>query len=307
MKAHGLMFHHFHNDEHQPGQGSISAATFEDMLHYVGIDRFLSAEEWYRRALEGKLSPDDRCITFDDNLKCQFDVAYPVLRKYNLTAFWFVYTSPFQGSLEKIEVYRHFRISEFPSIESFYQRFYQAVAQSPYEKIVETALKTFDPDTYLVEFPFYTKEDKVFRYVRDRVLGAEKYYNVMDQMIRDAGVDIRKLRGKLWMEVDHLKQLDKEGHIIGLHSHSHPTYLGRLPLKEQKEEYETNASVLETLLGKKPTTVSHPCNSYSGDTLKILKGLGVEMGFRANMFGALASPYEYPREDHANLLKEMEG
>ena len=31
-RFHGLMFHHFHNNYHPKGQGSISSKTFENIL-----------------------------------------------------------------------------------------------------------------------------------------------------------------------------------------------------------------------------------------------------------------------------------
>ena len=44
------MFHHFHNNEHTKGQGSISENDFEKIiLHYK--DNILSAEDWYKKRL----------------------------------------------------------------------------------------------------------------------------------------------------------------------------------------------------------------------------------------------------------------
>ena len=52
--------------------------------------------------------------------------------------------------------------------------------------------------------------------------------------------------------------------------------------------------------------MSHPCNSYSADTIGILRGMGIMLGFRANMEKIEnMSMYEYPRQDHANLMKEL--
>ena len=97
------MFHHFHNNEHTKGQGSISENDFEKIiLHYK--DNILSAEDWYKKAISGQLSENDICLTFDDALLCQYDVALPILKKHNLTAFWFVYSSVIQGYSEKLEI-----------------------------------------------------------------------------------------------------------------------------------------------------------------------------------------------------------
>jgi hypothetical protein len=52
--------------------------------------------------------------------------------------------------------------------------------------------------------------------------------------------------------------------------------------------------------------MSHPCNSYNDATLVILRELGIVLGFCSNMLRPIApSPLEYPREDHANLLKRL--
>ena len=111
MKPHGIMFHHFHDNIHIKGQGSISAEELEKMIRFLQRDKvILSADEWLYNALQNKLSDNEVCITFDDSLKCQFDIAYPVLERFNIKAFWFVYTSPLEGVLEKLEVLRIFLI-----------------------------------------------------------------------------------------------------------------------------------------------------------------------------------------------------
>ncbi|MBK7669699.1 MAG: hypothetical protein IPJ32_21645 [Sphingobacteriaceae bacterium] len=57
--------------------------------------------------LENKLKEERNLyITFDDNLKSQYEIAFTGIKKFNLKAFWFIYTSPFEGILERIEVYR---------------------------------------------------------------------------------------------------------------------------------------------------------------------------------------------------------
>ena len=54
-------------------------------------------------------------------------------------------------------------------------------------------------------------------------------------------------------------------------------------------------------------TMSHPCNLYDETTLEVLRELEIGLGFRANMQMSNRSVYEYPREDHANIIKELRG
>jgi peptidoglycan/xylan/chitin deacetylase (PgdA/CDA1 family) len=305
---HGIMFHHFWNDRHPRGQGAMTAEELESIITFVGRDRILPSTEWQSRAETGTLQDEDICFTFDDNLRCQFDVALPVLRRHGITAFWFVYTSVFDGALERLELYRLFRTLHFPTMERFYDAFWAQLSASPYAAEVRAKLTTFVPADHLRDFPFYTDADRTFRFVRDELLGETRYCAVMDQMMAEAGADADKLAEGLWMDAEMLRALRDDGHVIGLHSHSHPTRLGELSAEQQRQQYETNQQVLTGILQQRPTTVSHPCNSYSEQTIEILKSLGIRLGFRANRVTSEPGSYgplEHPREDHANLLRRI--
>lgn len=298
------MFHHFRNLLHPAGQGAISADEFEDIIKFVGKDRILSPQEWLDKSLNNKLNSGDLCLTFDDNLRCQFDVAYPVLKAHGLQAFWFINTFPFEGKIDNLEMFRHFRTTQYKKIEDFYEDFFEAVNKCMTGEEVQTALKSFDSENYLKDFAFYTPEDKKFRFTRDKVLGPQNYNKVMDYMIDHSDYDRATEAKNLWMKAENIQELESQGHMIGLHSHSHPTQFASLSAREQKEEVKTNLTFLTDILGKKPRCMSHPCNSYNQDSLNILKEHEVVLGFRSNMVDVENElNLEYPREDHVNVLR----
>jgi len=74
------MFHHFHSDKHQTGQGSLSAEDLDEMIGHLDPERILGAGEWMDRAKKNNLGENDLCLTFDDALRCQYYVALPVLK-----------------------------------------------------------------------------------------------------------------------------------------------------------------------------------------------------------------------------------
>lgn len=308
-KAHGIMYHHFHDYyKHIVEQGSISAERFDDMLDYYGrTHNIITAEEFLHKSLRDILHKDDVCLTFDDGLLCQYDIAYPVMKDRKLTAFWFIYTSPLDGILEKLEIYRHFRFSKFENIEDFYSAFFEILDRT--DKVSSDALQTYNPDEHLKDCPFYTPNDKRFRYIRDIILGELKYNEIMDSMLTEYGYNVHENKELLWINSEQIKDLHNNGHIIGLHSYSHPTTMNMKTLDEQQKEYETNKKQLEQITGSKVVSVSYPCNSYNEDTLTCMQNLGIQIGFRANMVEICMknSSHEYPREDHANIMKAMEG
>ncbi len=302
--AHGLMFHHFHSDVHPVGQGSISGDEFRSMIEFYGRDNFLCASEWFDRALAGTLAPNHVCLTFDDNLQCQYDVALPVMREFGLTGFWFVYTSVLHGVQEPLEIFRTFR-STYKAIDEFYNDFFESVSVGEFGDLVQEKLDGFDPGAYLVDFPFYSDSDRRFRFVRDEVLGKEAYDAAMYALMESKGFDVDSVAQGLWMDRDQLKELHDEGHIVGLHSYTHPTRLGELSRNDQMGEYQANFDDLVTVLGEKPVAMSHPCNSYNADTFGVLRDLGIQLGFRANMAKSREHEFEFPRIDHAIVLEQM--
>ncbi len=307
LMAHGLMFHHFHDaHKHIVSQGSINAAELTAMIKfYQKTHNVLSAEEWLKRACQHALSPKDVCLTFDDSLRCQYDVAFPVLEKLGIKAFWLIYTAPLVHNFEKIEMYRYFRTKEFADIEEFYQAFDQAVAHSTFKEACTRGLKQFDPEAYLKDFTFYSRSDKRFRYVRDRILGKDNYCRLMDAMMADHGFDEEAVADILWMDGACLRDLKKHGHLIGLHSHSHPYNMGELSRITQEAEYNQNHRILQQLIEDDIVVMSHPCNSYNEQTLDILKKMGIQVGFCSNMAKVKHSALEFPRLDHAYLIKEI--
>lgn len=299
----GLMFHHFHGGMHPVVQGSIDASQFRTILHAVGLENILSADAWMQKAIDGEIAPMETCVTFDDALLCQYDVAKPVLDEFGIKAFWFVYTSVFDGTIEKLELFRYFRSTAFGDINQFYSAFFEVV-EAHLDQRYSQLRAQFDPATYLPNSPFYTVSDRWFRYLRDHALGQTAYYAMMDEMIDRVGFDRHAAAKHLWLTAANVRRLTDEGHVIGLHSHTHPTTMGLLPREEQENEYKKNAERIHAITGLRPITVSHPCNSYSRETIELLTSINVRLGFRADVAPVQGrGPLEFSREDHANLLR----
>jgi peptidoglycan/xylan/chitin deacetylase (PgdA/CDA1 family) len=295
------MFHHFRGVDPPAGQGALTAGEFSYLIDRVGRERFLPADVWLERALSDRLGPDDLCLTFDDNLRSQFEIARPVLQARQLTAFFFVQTAALRGEVERLALYSAFQMRAFDNVEAFQDAFEKRVAAAITAAELDRGLARFDPTTYLAEHAFYSAGDRRYRFLRDELLGPQRYAALMDAWLSERGVDVDAWRRELWMDADCLRTLHAEGHIIGLHSHSHPTRLAELPVDDQWREYVTNQQVLAEILGDAPRVAAHPCNSYNADTLSILGELGVELAFCSNRAVSSEDPLEWPREDCANL------
>lgn len=301
----GVMFHHFVDDRHPYIQGALSADELDTIIRRIGPDRILAPDAWIEASRKKSLKSGDVCLTFDDALLSQLDVAVPVLDSHDLKGFFFVYSSVFQGKTELFEVIRFFRNTCFDTNAAFYQAFYDELAGGPFWAEVEPALTGPEAREHLRAYDFYTTEDRVFRYVRDRILDRDTYYATCEGMIASRGFNIGQLAAAVWLNDDSLRRLDAAGHTIGLHSTSHPTNLGHWSYEDQRHEYEENRQHLVSVLGHVPRSVAYPSGSYDASTLRIMHEFGVEVGFRSDSEGSERNVLEQPRIDHSLYIRTL--
>ncbi len=301
------MFHHFHGENHPKVQGSIDSIEFEQILSWLEQNyNLLSADVFLDRFLKEKLGQGDICLSFDDALLCQFEIAVPILAKKDLSSFFFVYSSILTGNPDYLEIYRYFRTTCFTNIDDFYSKFFELVKVS-IGPIYSENMTRFSKSNYLVAYPFYSWNDRWFRFLRDNVLGRNAYSEIMSQLMIKENFDPVDCFSKLWMGSNEIKQISCDGHLVGLHSHSHPTKMSDLTFYEQKHEYETNFQHLKKLTRNMDlVSMSHPCGDFNADTLEVLESLGIKIGFGSSMKqDQWAGRFCVPREDHSNVAKAI--
>ena len=308
------MFHHFHDDGiYTKGQGSIDKDDFYKIINFIGRKNILDADVFFEKFKNNKLRENEVCLTFDDGMKCQIDIALPVLEELKIKSFFFVYTSLFDGKPDNLEIFRYFRISYFDNIDEFYDSFYKTSNLD-----LKDFFKKNDHEIKYrkSKYPFYSIEDIKFRLVRNNFLTKNQYEEIMFLMFNEKNFDYKDFYKKLLFQKSDLQNLNSLGHLIGLHSHNHPTMLEKLNYDEQKNEYEKCISSISNILGKPKNEIkcmSHPCGSYNDDTLEILKGLGIELGFKnlmtiekeKKMNKLNNSSLEIARANHSDILEMM--
>jgi peptidoglycan/xylan/chitin deacetylase (PgdA/CDA1 family) len=304
--SHGIMFHHFHSSNIPKSQGSISKKSLEKIIDYL-VKNFnlLDAEKFNKKAINKSLNDKDVCLTFDDALLSQYNVALPVLETKGIQAYFFIYTSIFSDKPEYLEVFTYFRNNFYINIEEFYDHFF-TLFKNKNTKLFEEASKFVRVSSYLSNFEFYSFNDRLFRYIRDNILKKIAYEKLMKKLMLEKNTDLKKIIPLLWLSKKQLIDLNDKNHIIGLHSHNHPTMIHKYSYLEQEYEYNTNYRCLSKILSYEPISVSHPCGNYNQITLDILKNKGINVGFRSNMDKIKNyTMLEIPREDHSNLIKEI--
>ncbi len=277
---HGIMFHRFYGPSLPKYQGALSATELESLILNIGIDRIIDPKQWLDRLENNMLKNDHICLTFDDCLKSQIQIAEPVLKKYNLTAFFFVHSLTFFNEVDFNEVFSNIISSKYNNFQKFLIEFLS---------FLQLDDKIFSEEKYIKfkismenSYSFYSDSDIKYRYLRNKYFDNAEFINLMRNFFseKDFLNDINY--DAIWMNESDLLNLIKSGNMIGLHSYSHRINFQNLSYADQLVEYKKNILHLENLCGYKIKCASHPLGSYNSDTLKILKDLGIECAFRSN-------------------------
>ena len=308
------MFHHFHDDGiHTKGQGSISKDDFYKLIKFIGKKNILDADIFFEKFKKNNLKKNEVCLTFDDGIKSQIDVALPALEDLKIKSFFFVPTSIFEDKPDNVEVFRYFRMNYFKDINDFYINFYKALNKYLNNFFKQNQTKIKDAK---IKFPHYSIEDIKFRLVRNILLKKTDYEKTMFLMMYEKKFEPKKFYSNLFFNSEDLKNLNKLGHLVGSHSHNHPRFLETLSYEEQKQEYKQSISNISKILDKPQDEIkwmSHPYGNYDNNSLQILKELGIELGFKQimtiepekGMKKINNSFLEIARQDHSAIVKRM--
>ena len=290
----GIMFHHFHRSNKKIiFKGSFSEKDFENLIYNIGPEKIVSPKEFFKNV---KDSRDEKkyCITFDDGLKSQFEVALPILNKFKIKAFWFVYTSVFEEYTFDNEVIKYLINKHYPNFKKFVE-----VLKSKLFELFPKKKYKFNK-SHDKHIRFFSEPEREYRFIRDKYLNKYEYTLLIKEVLLKQR-DLSLIKKKLFLDEKDLKFLSRRGHYIGLHSHSHPMNITKLNFDQQMEEYKKCKEKINSLTSSNIVCMSHPNNYYNNDTLKALKLLGIKFGFHSQKFEKMNSLLEIPRIDCSYL------
>ncbi len=278
----GLMIHGIHKDDQKPlSQGSISCKNFEKIIIKLK-KRILNADEWIYKTRKQILNSKDLCITLDDNLRSQVKYGIPILKKYKIKAFFFVYTSVYKKKNYEFELFRYFYNLKYPSFESFFNDFLKFILNTGYKNRIKKINKN-KLENYLKKYKFYSKSDKYFRYLRDELLTPLEFKRLSILFMKKKKFNYKSKKNfqKIWITKNEIKKISNLGHHIGLHSYDHNKNIYKMKYINQMYQYKKNYNDIKKITGVFPKSASYPFNSHNKDSKQILKNLDIDHVFLA--------------------------
>jgi len=300
FRSHSIMFHAVS----PAGSGKQHGVDSEGFHRIVKLLEFefdvLSARDLIESLIVSPSHAGGVAMSFDDGMKCHLEYAAPWLESLGLRGIFFIHTQPLTDGFDRLVSVKEFIDSEFRDINDYYHEFNYAVdLVKGHGFLVEMNM----PVDFLVDYPFYTEQDKEYRYLRDMVLTDEEFDAVVEKVM--SGHRKKRLDycdKNYWLSADDIKELHRRGHMVGLHTHTHPTNLTRLPYDGQLENYRKNKEILEEIIGEQISIASYPCGRFDQNTHRVMRALGVSVAFGSSM-NVPDGNLTVPRQDPAVIMQ----
>ena len=204
-------------------------------------------------------------ITFDDADSEFYDIAYPILKKHDLTAIMFVPTN----FIESGKAFFHLRFTNLCN----------QLKNHDWGNILQTELPSDIKDKllkYKADFESNSRELRhdiglsFFRMNREQVEALLDKWESIGDIRYDLGIKC--------MSWDQIIEVHRQGIEIGSHSANH-FQLARMDEQAIKSEVTESRAELEKRLGVKIETISYPVGSYDDRVLEQTRLAGYKYGF----------------------------
>ena len=267
-----------------------STADFEKQIaHLVKNYRVISLDEIVERV---KTRSSLRCcvaVTFDDGFRDNYEIVYPILRKYNIPATIFLTTGYIDSGTA-------------PWFIKFRYIFMKT------EK-TELRLRLDDKNIF---FPMHTKKakfaasDRVMAYLKS--CPEKQRLLLLDRLCKKLEVNEFQGIDNLMLTWDQIKPMASHGISFGAHTVNHPI-LSRISIEIAEREILESKNTIEKEIEKSVTSFAYPFgkkSQYTPQIFPILQELGfkcaVTTGLRPNTYSVNLFEFNRPVPWEFSLL-----
>ena len=238
------------------------AAQIEELSHeyeLVGRDELLAA------ATGDADLPARACVlTFDDGLRCQFELGLPVLERLGAPAIFFVPGRPL-FERQMLEVHKLHALRE-------------RLADDELRGRLPDDLPEVSAEEAQAHYRYDTPEAAALKFLLNIHLAAGRRRELVDSLFATEFPDESAAAAELYMDAEQVAELEREHHAVGAHSYSHQP-LATLSNSELEADLERVTGVLEEITGSRPRAFSYPYGTPEAVDPRVAAGVGAA-GYR---------------------------
>ncbi len=299
------MYHYVrHSNPDLPFFRYLSVDNFNLQLDWLTDNYHFPSKKDFLASLTSGRAWKGIILTFDDGFSDHYDFVLPALKERGLWGIFFISTSPYINH-RFLDVHRiHMILGKLGGIcamELLSSKIDQNLLSHAH--VEDFRLRTYrsqDNDHATEEFKRTLNYYISYNY-REKLLG---------DLIRNAfDMDEPDLSRNFYMTPEQIRQLDREGMIIGSHGANHLVF-SKLSTKQQQFEIDSSLDTLREITGKQASLFCHPYggfHSFNETTEQLLAKSDIAASFNVeprdvNDIDVSIRPHALPRYD-CNLFR----
>ena len=301
-----IMYHYVRPiiDSEFPGIKGLEIQQFKKQLDFLEENfSIISSEQVIDAVLKKKKLPANACwLTFDDGYKDHLKYVLPELLKRNLNGAFF----PPKVSITENKLLDVNSIHHILSRASDKQILVKKLNKNcQLQGISEEKL-----NSYYQEFArsnrWDTAEIIYIKRMLQHVLPESVRNSITSTLFEEyVGVSEGEFSSKLYMNVEEVRELVRNGMHVGSHGSMH-YWLDKISAKKQKEDIVESLGFLEEIgASTKKWIMCYPYGAYNKKTISLLKKLGASVGVTTQVRKAIIgkdNPLTLPRFDTNDFL-----
>ena len=245
----------------------LNLDVFRRQLDYFEETQgFISKKDFFE-SIDNNINPKGFVLTFDDGLKDHFKYVLPELAKRNLWGIFYVSSDAYK-TRKLLDVHRiQYLKGKFGATKILKD----LINMIDDHMLDHHTIENFDKEIYLDSS--YNNNEKKLRRMLNYYISYKYRSSILDDLMIKY-FDEDSLYDQVYSNIEELKKIKDNGHIIGSHAMSHKV-LSRLSFKDQEDEIKKSFEFLvNNFESKPPFSFCYPYgykSSYNTDTLSILK------------------------------------
>lgn len=223
----------------------VTTPQLEAQIEALAVTHQLVSRDELVAAVDGDaVLPDRACVlTFDDGLRCQFELALPVLERLSAPAIFFVSGRPL-AERRMLEVHKLHALREHLMDDELAARLPQGLP----EVSAEEAQTHYRYDTLAAAR---------LKFLLNIRLPADRRRQIVDELFDAEFPDESAVAEELYMDAAQVVELERAHRSVGAHSYAHQP-LATLSNGELGDDVARVTQLLEQLTGTRPRAFSYP-------------------------------------------------
>ena len=221
-------------------------------------------------------------LTFDDGYIDHFTQVFPILQENHIQGSFFIPGKTFAENV-LLDVNKiHFVLATAP-ISDLYNEVICRIDDVIRNQACELPPRDELINKYAVANRFDQKEVIFVKRMLQTVLPeAIRNQITSDLFAKFVGVEESKFARELYMNLDQIKCMKRNGMYIGLHGYDH-YWLGNLPQEKMVADVKASLEALSDVVDANSYIMNYPYGNYNDNVLNYLRNNGCKLGMTTNV------------------------